>query len=310
VSEKALKAALGTLLGLVIVYLVVLAFGRGGAGGAGDASQLARALTGLSEASVQSVWIEGPTDTVALERAAGAWRVNGHPSDSAAVARFWDAVSDAEVRDLVASNPSNHGRLGVSADSTWRLAFRSDEDPTVEVLLGKPGPSFSSSFARLPDEDAVYLLEGGLRGAATRRLEDWRDRTIVVVDTAAVESVIFERGGDEHILARVDAGWTVDGAPARAERVGDLLRELASLEATGFAPDTITFEGEDRRRVVALGAGTDTLAVVDVAGSGDGTFLARTPGGSTVFRLSSFRVDRVVPAADSIRAEGDDEAGS
>jgi hypothetical protein len=304
VSEKALKAALGTLLGLVIVYLVVLAFGRGGTRGAGDASELARALTGLEEASVQGVRIEGPTDTVELERAAGAWRVNGHPSDSAAVARFWDAVSDANVRDLVASNPSNHGRLGVASDSTWRLSFRSDDDRTVDVLLGKPGPGFSSSFARLPDEDAVYLLEGGLRGAATRRMEDWRDRTIVAVDTAAVASIVVERGGEGHTLARVDTLWTVDGSPARVDRVGEVLRELASLEATGFAPDTTAFpQGEDRRRVVALGGGTDTLAAVEMVGSGDGTFLARTPGGSTVFRLSSFRVDRVTPAADSIRAD-------
>lgn len=303
-SEKALKAALGTLLGLVIVYLGVLWMGSGSPGPSGAGSTLAEALEGLSAESVQGVRIEGPSDTVALERVSGDWQVNGYASDSASLARFWNAVSDMDVRDLVASNPANHARLGVSADSTWRLSFRSDDDRTVQVLLGKPGPSFSSSFARLPDEDAVYLLEGGLRGAATRRLDDWRDRTIIAVDTTAVRSVIVERGGRTYTLALGETGWTVDGQPARPESVADLLRELVSLEATGFAPDTATSEGDDRRRVVALGADADTLGSVEMAEGGDGTFLARTPGDATVFRLSSFRVERVAPEADSIRGEG------
>ncbi len=55
---------------------------------------------------------------------------------------------------------------------------------------------------------------------------------------------------------------------------------------------------------MALGADADTLGSVEMAGSGDGTFLARTPGDATLFRLSSFRVDRVAPEADSIRGDG------
>ncbi len=124
------------------------------------------------------------------------------------------------------------------------------------------------------------------------------------MDTAAVGSVIVERGGRSHTLLRGETQWTVDGDPAGPEPVTDLLRELAGLEATGFAPDTVAFEGDDRRRVVALGADADTLGSVEMAGSGDGTFLARTPGDATLFRLSSFRVDRVAPEADSIRGDG------
>jgi hypothetical protein len=309
-SEKALRAALGTLVGLVVVYALVLLL-RGSSTGATDDNTLARRLQGLEEQAVSNVVIAGPDSRVELQRIDTGWQVNGHPSDSASVARFWSAVADLDVRGLVAANPANHARLGVSADSTWTLTFQLAGGDAVEFLLGKSGPGFSSAYARLPEEPEVYLMEGGLRSAATRRLDDWRDRTVAAVDTSAIWTLTLRRGDAERSLVRSDGGWTVDDAPADSLTVANTLVELNRFQATGFAADTVAFEGDDRRRIVAQGVSGDTLGVIDVVGTG-GSFMARSAPSGTIFQVPGWRVDRLVPEPDSLVAmpSPPDESGS
>lgn len=305
-SEKALKAALGVLVGLVIVYTVLLVTGREG-GAPEEGASLARRFAGIAESAVTAVVIDGPGQTVELRRSDAGWLVNGHATDSAAVARFWNALADFRVQDLVASNPTNHRRLGVATDSTWRVTFHDENGEVGSILLGNPGTSFSSAYARLPDEDAVYLVEGGLRGAATRRLDDWRDRTILAVDTAAAARVIVRRDEGSRALERTATGWSVEGMAADTVVVRGILAELADLVATGFAAPADAFEGSDTRAVVVESSTGDTLGVVEIAGA-EGTFLARTPSTSTLFKLSSFRVDRVAPALADLEAGPDSAA--
>ena len=305
-SEKALKAAFGVMLGLVIVYAIVL-LTDGDGGGSHEGEALARAFGAVTESSVTSVVIDGPAETIELERRDGGWTVNSHATDSAAVARFWTALADFRVQSLVAANPANHARLGVAADSTWRLTLNDGNGEVASILLGNPGTSFSGAYARLPGEDAVYLIEGGLRGAAARRVDDWRDRTILAVDTAAVARVTVRRSAASRTLERTLLGWSVEGSAADTVILRGILAELAGLEASGFADPARPFEGPDSRAVIIESASGDTLGVVEIVGE-EGAFVARTPGGATLFDLSGFRVDRIAPELADLEARPDSAA--
>ncbi|HSR43434.1 MAG TPA: DUF4340 domain-containing protein, partial [Longimicrobiales bacterium] len=209
-SERSLWLLTGALVLLLAIWgAVTLASSLGGGSPAG-AGELARALEGLDQERVGRVVLAGPTDTVALERADGSWTANGFETDSAAVARLWTALSEVEVGDLAAANPANHARLGVTADSAWSLGFHSGEgEELARILLGNRGPGMASAYARLPDDDEVFLLEGGLRGAAARETDHWRDKVIVQVDTSRVQRIDVSREGEAYALTRGDDGWTV-----------------------------------------------------------------------------------------------------
>ncbi len=300
-SEKMLKAVFGTLAGLVIVYALVSFMTRPGGSSPGGGG-VASALEGLDDRSVQSVRIAGPSDTIVLERQATEWTVNGFRADSAAVARLWTALAETRVGSLAASNPDNHERLGVAGPEVWSVSFATGEDERREILIGKTGPAFRTAYVRLPGEEAVYSVEGDLRGALTRTLVDWRDKVIVRADTAAVRTIVVERDGSATTLVRGDSAWTLGegGEAADGTTAEAVLRELADLRGTGFPPDG-PFPEEGRRRVVALGADGDTLASVELAPI-EGSFRVRTREGGTVFELSSFRADRIAPAADRLRS--------
>ncbi len=303
-SDRTLKRLLAALGALVLLYVLVLVSGRSRGGGVAGGSEMARLVDAVEESRIGAVRLVGPSDTLEIERAGSAWTVNGYPVDSAAISRFWRAMEETEVTGLAASNPANHPRLGVARDSAWSLVLVRSGSEDFELLLGKSGPRFRTAYARLPEADEVFLLEGDLRGAAARPLRDWRDKTVVRVDTAAVLELLLHREGEDANLRREERGWSVGGALADSIRVASLLGELARVLATGFAPDTAVFPDEVVRRLVAIGEPGDTLAFVDMVEQ-DGSFLVRNRGGDTVFQLSSWLADRLVPRPEDLVSGGE-----
>jgi hypothetical protein len=143
---------------------------------------------------ITAVRMEGPEagEVVELTPDGPAWTVNGFRADSAGVARFWEAVGGTSVEDLVGTNPDNHLRLGVNADSAWSLDLVLPNERRT-LLVGKSGTRYGTAYVRLPDHDEVYLMEGGLRPTMTRSLDDWRSKRVARVDTAAVQRIELDR---------------------------------------------------------------------------------------------------------------------
>ena len=298
-SEKSLKKILVTLAVLLGLWGVSsLLSGRGGGGSADADGGVSEALAGLDGSTVESVRIDGPLATLSLERSGGAWTVNGYAADSTAVGRLWEALSGSEVGGVVATNPANHERMGVSADSAWVLEWTRTDGETSGLLVGKSGPTYPSAYARRPDEDLVVIISGDLRSAVTRGVLAWRDKTVLRTDTAAVARVVIDREDDSYALERTDGVWTVNGEVAAATAVADLMRELDLLVATGFVEAGHEAEG-DPRRLTALDAAGDTLVTVAISGT-DATRHARVRGNDVVFAIPVWRADRVTPSLDTL----------
>ena len=302
-TERTLKRILLALAVLVVFYLVlkVVEGPRRSGGGGGEGDVLEALLQGASPETVRSVAFVYRGDTIRLEPSPEGWLVNGYLADEMMVEDFWTQLRSATVADLVATNPTNHERLGVSEELASLLDLEQVQGGTLSVLMGNPGPAWSDVYGRLREEDDVYLIRGNLRSAATRTVSQWRDKHIAALDTSMVSRIHVETDGVEATLSRGGEGWTVDGVPADSGRVRSLLSELARLDATDFAPDTLQLPTPTRSLVV-LGLSEETLLHVKLAkGVAANWWLQRDEGG-TVYQVTGWRAGRLVPAADSLRA--------
>ena len=298
-SEQTLKTILGALGILVVMWLIsTLLSGRGGGGATPDGG-VAALLERLDEATVSGVRIVRPEQTVSLQRSGDAWTVNGNVPDSSALTRFWNALVEAEVGGVVANNPGNHERMGLSADSALTVDFTLADGGMASLLVGKVGPIFPSGYVRLPDQDAVVVVSGYFRATLNQSVTDWRDKTILRVDTAAVVRLVLETDDGTHVVERSDTTWSVDGGPANAGTIRSVLEELANFVAVGFVEDEEIFQ-ENPRRATVLGAQGDTLGAVVITGEA-GTRHARTPGNDVVFEVASFRANRITPDIENLR---------
>ena len=291
-SEKTLRACIYTLVAVGALYLVVtLARGDGGGTRSVD-SGLADALEEIAAGPHADFTIEGPEETIRLELDPGAWTVNGFEADSSAVERLIRAVEEVEVSGIAGTNPANHARFGLTADSAW--TFTAGEAPPI--LLGKNGTRFRTAYARLPDADPVSLVEGDLRSAAARPLVDWRDKMVLRADTSAVVRIAVTHAGGTEVYQRQDSSWAVGGTDAEAATVRGILQELASLRASGFAPEGAEMPEAADRSVVATDADGNELASLAMAGQ-EGNFWLKSAASPYIFEIPIFRANRLAPGA-------------
>jgi hypothetical protein len=301
-SEQTLKRILGMLGVLVLLWIgSVLLSGRSSSGSVSDGG-IASLLERLNESTVTAIRIVNPDLTVSLRRSGDAWTVNGNVADSSVMTRLWSALAEAEVGGVAANNSRNHERLGVTADGARTVDFTLADGGTATLFIGNSGPITPSGFVRLPGQDAVVVVSGGLRSTLVQTVTDWRDKTILRVDTAAVVRVVLETESGSHVAARLDSTWSVDGEPADATAMRSLLDELANFVASGFVEGREPRQ-DNARRVIALGAGQDTLGTVVITGEA-GSRHARTPGSDIVFEVASFRADRITPDVERLRQAG------
>ena len=302
-SERTLKGLVGALAVALGLWLVVT-FVSGGSGSIAAPGDVAGFFDGADQDAIRAVRIATPDASVELERVDEGWSVSGFPADSAAVTRLLDAIERASIGELVAANPDNHERMGVSTDSTTTIEI--DVEGVVrELYIGDAGPRFGTAFVRRPGDDEVYLLEGDLKAQMGRDIDQWRDRTMVAIDSSAVTRIEVQRPGDDYTLVRGDSAWALEsGAEAATTAVDGLLAELARLVASGFVADTDS--------IASLGTGSTTRAY-DAAGTvlaeitigqGETDRWARTASAPYLYRVSAFRADRVAPPRERVEGGG------
>lgn len=301
-SERTLKRLLGALGVVVVLWGAAALLSRSGGDASDVSGEVAAYFEGVDGGSVTSVRIRRPSDTIELALEGGVWRVNGFRSDSGSVARLFQTLEEAEVGALAATNPTNHDRMGVSADSARTLELEVGGQ-TRALLFGDEGPRANTVYARLAGEDDVYLIEGGLRAHLNRQLDDWRNRKMLAIDTSRVARIEVQRDADAFALVRADTAWTFeDGGPARASQVRSILGELGGgLVASRFVADDDSLAALPRGgSTVAYSEGGDVLAEVTV-GEGSGERWGMVAGDSVRYRLPSFRVNLIVPTLESVR---------
>ncbi len=289
-SDRTLRASLYFLGAVTALYLLVAVLRNGGGDGPAADSDLAEVLGGLDGGWLTGIELAGPEEVFELSKDGGVWTVNGFEADSAAIARFLRAVDEVEVRSVAATNPANHDRMGVTAESAWTATF----DGAATVLLGNSGNRYRTFYARLPGADVVSLVEGDLRSAATRSLFDWRNKVMVRADTAAVMSVQVTRDGTTTVYERQDSVWTAGGEEVEGATVRDLLQELAGLRASAFAPQDAEMPDTPDRSVRALDADGNEVASVRLAEQ-ETNFRASSPASPYIFEIANFRADRIAP---------------
>ena len=158
----------------------------------------------------------------------------------------------------------------------------------------------------------MYLVESQLSALADRQVNDWRDKHIVAVDTAAVTRIEVGRGSDRYTLVRADSAWTFAyGVETDSAAVRRLLGEFGSLEAQGSGfptpdqADSLDFDPPARQVSLFDAEGTELAALVfDSTSSG---FWARHADGETIFQLYQWKANNLTPADSTLRKRGEEE---
>lgn len=310
---------IAVILGALALLVLIIRLGGSDGRGSIDVGE-GFALDLVGEPIRVDIVQPGPGDTIRLERDGERWAVDGHPADSAKVADLLPVLAAARSTELVARNPDNHEALGVSDASSRRVELYTDAGDPVVFHLGNRDFGRGGYYVRAPNAAEVYRLDGPLGGFLSRDRDGWRDRLIAALDTAALREILIRRGDGEATLVRGEGEWQVDGLPADASAVGDLLRLLATLSASADFPSDSQAAAADFSNadgvldVFAIGGGDITarelvlsLRFVEAESEG-GTWWVRRADERETYGLSGSSINRLLPERDRLLPEPEGES--
>jgi Domain of unknown function (DUF4340) len=265
-------------------------------------------IAGAVHGGLELIRVVGPepSDSLRLEDRDGTWTVNGYPADTAAIRRLAAGLESARVGRLVARSASNHARLGVLEDSARLVEIGPAGSPDVVFLLG--GAGADGRYVRFPPSDDVFSVPAASVRLLLRPLEEWRNRIVASVDTAAVGRISVSRGDQEGLVvlkrdtADPAGAWSLDGTTADSAVVAGLLQESATLEATGFPSDSVAFAVDFSSPAATLemydsdepGA-APALSLLFLTSPDARDFLVRRADDPLAYRISAAQAERLLP---------------
>lgn len=265
----------------------------------------------LDQATITSLEITRPNDErVVLSETEETWRVT-EPLDADAdqnnVKSALNRLGDLRLTRVVATKPEHYARLQVDDDNAVLVAVKEGDTTVSELRIGKY--SDGVTMLRIDDRAEVFGASGSLRYAFDRELKAWRDRKVVRLEAADVQTVSYDSPKGRFSFTRDASGWTAEKGKKvlgdfDPKQVDGRLSTAARLTASGFAPEDVSAARagltEPKAHVTLTTSGDDPKTVVlelgETTNDGNEHYLWRK-GNPTIYVVSTYLAERLQPDA-------------
>ena len=233
------------LMALIVVGLVGLIFRIVAAGS--DEITLRGLVQVSSEASDKVVIRDQDRETELVRLGTSdtgfAWFVDDQPIFVPRLEAFWIAVSDLYDAQLVATNPANHSRMGISDGEGVEVSFFRNPSLQERFIVGNWTPEVRLCYVRRAGKDEVYGIPCPQGNIFDAEPDSWKDPIAAAIPPEDIDRVEFTYPDEQFVLTISPEGeWFVvsEGGqidPANPFAVNSVLRTLQLLVSSGFAKE-------------------------------------------------------------------------
>ncbi len=287
------------LLWLLGALVVLLAINYLVSDGGPDASTIRVPELAIPADEIAQLSVVTATDSISIAREGITWMLR-HPveflGDSTTISRFLQDLGRMELESVASQNPDRYGVYGV--DSSATEVTLSWADGMRRLVVGNPGPDFQSVYVRVDDDSRVFATRG--RVTVQQELDRWRDRRIIDVPVAAVQSVSVVRPEGSYDVVLEPEGWQIGGAAADSLAVVAWLRRFDPMRADGFLddiPPAIFVEASYQLAIRTAAGTTEVLRVIEI----EDDLGLTTADEEATYRLLSTRLDSFFPDPETLQ---------
>lgn len=249
-------------------------------------------------ADVTEVRLKRADEVVRLRREADGWQMLEPVkarADRGAVDDALTTIMTAKADREIAAAPASLAEFGLDKPVAEITATLKD-GKQLGLLLGGKSPTGVWVYARDRDKPAVVVVSESVLRDATKPVADFRDKTLLAFDRAAVTGFEIVTRDDTLVVEHVDRGWKLTrpaALPADTDTISDLFDKLGTAKVKSFvaeAPRSLEPYGLERPVRLSIHTGKDKeratksilLGRIDAATKG---VYAMRPGESSVLLL-------------------------
>lgn len=227
-------------------------------------------------------------------------------ADDENVKALLDAASSLRSSHYVTNLKEKYTELGLNDESAVTVKLSTNANTVFAIVLGKNATG-AGRYARLPDEDDVFVVRGSFWQLTRNGSVDFRDREIWPVNEGELERLtVVKADGTQLLLAKDDQGWNFDkeqkGLPSgfRVDKsaLETLVRTSASLRASGFVDDAKTLSTP---KLTLKAAGTKGTHVLELFVDDKDKYFARRVGDEQIYEIAKNNFERLNQDVNAMR---------
>jgi hypothetical protein len=172
-----------------------------------------------------------------LKQENGKWLADGFPADATRIQQVFDQLANASVSSRASTNPQNHQRFEVDGKGVT-LTMLKGNTVVQDLVIGKTAGG-DTVYARLPEQDDVFVLSGLQRHMISDDILVWRDRTVADFSADQARRVQYSENQIRWDLISDQQGTTlttdrVAPVDADTEKLSTYLKSVVALRAVAF----------------------------------------------------------------------------
>ncbi|MBV6479643.1 MAG: hypothetical protein HGGPFJEG_02430 [Ignavibacteria bacterium] len=215
----------------------------------------------VDSAKVDKIEIKNKDGDLVLSKSTGEWRVVS-PYDyrvtSAQVEKIVSSLKNLKLESIISSNPAKKETFGFSPDKQAEISVFEAGVLKGKFILGTESAG-SSSHIKKPDSDDIYIADNIERVDFIKpNINDWRDKNILSVPKAAINSIVFISGDENFSVKRDSAGKYFIGADSVGSNFSSLVNVLERFETNGFK-DTVLADNTKFDKTIIVDWGNKSI---------------------------------------------------
>lgn len=195
---------------------------------------------GVTSSTLTRIEIRTPDGTTTtLTRKDDAWFTDpekGYKADRNYINGLVGAIEKTIEGEVRSANPDSHPDFEVTESSATQVKIYGKSGLLADLLIGKAGSSFFTTFVRKAGEKEVVEANASLTYIFNKP-EGWRDKAIFEFAADSVKRISAEGTTTTFEVEKIDGKWRLtkpEQAEAQEAKITPITSVLATLRATGF----------------------------------------------------------------------------
>jgi hypothetical protein len=194
-----------------------------------------------------------------------------------------------------------------------RLNFLSQDKILASLVVGKTSTDMTHTYVRRTDSDEVWSAKGFLSRIVGRRIEQWRDKSILELDPQKIQAVEFTKKKSSFRLTKADTVWNVSPSPfaeafeAKENEARDFVERISSLRTDGFALLTDVVELDFNKYLLRLrfilDDGSEEILTIAQKSKDDKNYFLEKQGDETIYILYQGSFDYINREIEDFKSE-------
>ena len=265
-------------------------------------------LAGLEVDQISRVEIDNENDSIALEREGERWKIVGTKTFyikddiiNTVISALKEAVK-AEV-EVVSENFEKKPDFKTDDVTGAKISLRQADVVLAELIVGKTGSDFTSTYISRSDIDKTFLIKANLKSALVHN--DWYDREIFNSAQDQITRIRFQYQNSEFTIAKdteADPNATFGqwaGVEPYEFRVDDekaqiVLEIMSTLSAVSVPVQDFANTGLEKNLIIvqAFGEGIDNVLMVGDANE-DGLYYVKRGDSDNIYLITKEQRDEL-----------------